>query len=192
MTRRYGFIDPIILADSDDAKETKDRKIEIIKGEVFKDINLYTHKHVDARTDMADRTGNAVSSDSSEDVDGAVLMRYVGFRDANLRNKIQFALNPGKNGYANDQITLEESKYVYDLVLDAEFNDQMLRPLAEYIHRYLVFGALFDWYSQFGMPQASVYGSQLKELEDAIVSGLSGASIVKRPMQPFGPSYKYK
>lgn len=190
MTRRYGFIAPIVLADSEEAKDTKERRIEIVKGEVYKDIDLITHKHVDARTDLADRTGNAVSSDVTEDVDSAVLYRYVGFRDAKLRKLIEFALSKKKQGMANDLIPLEGDKFVYDLTLDAEFNDSLLRPLAEYFHRFLVWGALYDWYTQFGMPQAAAYDT--KSLEEDIASGLRGPSIVKRPMQPFGPAYKYR
>lgn len=186
---RGRYVHPVILAD-DPALDKKERLIEIYKNEVYKDIDLYTHKHVDAREDMGLRTGNAVSSDASENVDAAVIARYVEFRDAQLRNRIQFALAPYGEEYANDDITLEDNKYIYRLLLPQGFNDNTLRPLAEYIHRFLVFGALYDWYAQFGMPQAGVYGSQLDQLEEQINSALRGPSIVQRPMQPFGPAYK--
>lgn len=186
----YGYR-PVILA-SDHQTEQKSRKIEIFKEAVYKDINLYTHKHVDAREDMGLRSGNAVSSDTTENVDGAVIARYVEFRDAQLRTKIQFALAEETDEYANDAIKLESGKYVYRLILPDGFNDNTLRPLAEYIHRFLVWGALYDWYAQFGMQQASVYGAQVKELEDRIVSVLRGPSNVKRPLQPFGPAHKIR
>ena len=182
----YGYR-PVILA-SDQKAASKARTIEIYKNEVFKDIDLYTHKHVDAREDMGLRTGNAVSSDNSENVDGAVIARYVEFRDAQLRTKIQFALAAESEDYADDDLTLEKDKYTYHLVVPDGFNDNTLPPLAEYIHRFLVWGALYDWYSQFGMNQAAVYDPS--SLLDNITGILRGPSIVKRPMQPFGPAEK--
>ena len=183
------YIQPIILAD-DTSVTTKTRTVEIYKNEVYKDIDLYTHKHVDAREEFGLRTQNAVSSDVSEDVDGAVIARYVEFRDAQLRNRLQFALAEESSSYADDDITLEDNKYHYIFNVPKSFNDNTLRALAEFIHRFLVFGALYDWYSQFGMSQAAVYGSQLDEIEEQINSILRGPSIVKRPMQPFGPAEK--
>lgn len=183
----HRYVGPVILA-SDVKSARKSRTIEIYKNEVFKDIDLYTHKHVDAREDMGAQSANAVSSDNAENVDGAVIARYVEFRDAQLRTKIQFALADISDEYADDDITLEKNKYTYHLVVPDGFNDNALRPLAEYIHRFLVWGALFDWYSQFGMPQAAVYDTG--SLLDNIIGTLRGPSIVKRPMQPFGPAEK--
>ena len=181
------YAGPVILA-SDQRAASKRRTVEIYKNEVYKDIDLYTHKHVDAREDMGLRTGNAVSSDASENVDGAVLARYVEFRDAQLRTKIQFALVAQNEYYADDDLNLEKDKFIYNLSVPDGFNDNTLRPLAEYIHRFLVFGALYDWYSQFGMQQAAVYDT--RDLLDNIIGALRGPSIVKRPMQPFGPAEK--
>lgn len=184
--RRY--VGPVILA-SEQQAERKHRTIEIYKNEVYKDIDLYTHKHVDAHEDMGLRTGNAVSSDNSENVDGAVIARYVEFRDAQLRTKIQFALAPEVDHYADDDLVLDKNKYTYHLIVPEGFNDNTLRPLAEYFHRFLCWGALYDWYSQFGMAQqASVYDT--RTILDNITGILRGPSIVKRPMQPFGPAEK--
>jgi hypothetical protein len=187
-TRRY--IGPVIIAE-DEAAPKKERRITIYKNEVFKDIDLYTHKHVDAHEEMGLRSANAVSSDNSESVDGSVIARYVEFRDAQLRRRLRFALASETKECADDDITLESNVYRYDLLLPQSFDDNTLRAVAEYFHRFLVFGALYDWYSQFGMAQAGVYGQELKELEEEINSVLRGPSIVKRPMQPFGPAHKF-
>ena len=181
----------MILAQVNDEVVKKNRTVEIYKNEVYKDIDLYTHKHTDGTVMPDNRVRNAVSSDVAENVDGAVIARYVEFRDAQLRNRIQFALTDITDEYADDDITMEDDMYRYHFVLPESFNDNTLRPLAEYIHRFLVFGALYDWYSQFGSAEAGVYGSQLDDLEEQITSALRGSSIVKRPMQPFGPAYKF-
>lgn len=188
MPRGY-YVGPVILA-SDIKEPTKERKVEVFKHEVYKDIDLYTHKHVDAREDMGNRTANAVSSDITEPVDGATIARYVEFRDAELRVKLQFCLIDKTQEYADDTLSLDDSMYRYWFNVPEAFNDNALRPLAEYIHRFLVFGALFDWYSQFGMNQAAVYDT--KGLLNQIISTLRGPSIVKRPMQPFGPAEKIR
>lgn len=186
------YVAPIILAEEYTAP-TKVRTVTVYKNEVYKDIDLYTHKHVDASDNQNQQARNAISSDSSEDVDSAVIARYVAFRDAKLRTKIQFALSDKVQVHAADPITLEDGRFVYNLALSEDFNDNALKPLAQFFHRFLVFGALYDWYSQFGMDRPAVfYGSQLEDLEETIASTLRGPSVVKRPMQPFGPANKIR
>lgn len=186
---RKSYVGPVILVTDDEKAPTKFRKVEVYKNNVYKDIDLLTHKHVDAHADMPLQAGNAVSSDTTEDVDIAVIAGYVEFRDATLRDRLQFALVDQPSDYANDDITLEDNMYRYWIEVSEEFKDLLLRPLATYIRRYLVYGALYDWYAQFGMlQQASVYGPQADRLEEMINSLLRGPSIVQRPMQPFGPA----
>lgn len=177
---------------SEESEAKKERKVEIYKNEVYKDIDLYTHKHVEGSGSQDLRSRNAVSSDNSEDVDGSVIARYVEFWDAKLRKRIKFALADMTQEYSDDDLTLDDHMYRYRFLLPESFNDNTLRPLAEYIHRFLVWGGLFDWYSQFGSPQAAVYGSKLEELEDDIASLLRAPAVVKRPMQPFGPARKFR
>ena len=180
----------IVLAEINTESEKKYRTVIVYKEQVFKDIDLFTHKHVDASQSLQDpRSRNAVSSDVMENVDGAVIARCVEFRYSKLRNRLQFALVDRERHVADDHINLELPAYRFDFMLPTTFDDNNLRPLAEFIHRFLVFGALYDWYSQFGMTQqAAIYGSELDELEEEINSTLRGPSIVKRPLQPFGPA----
>lgn len=164
------------------------RTIPIYKNGVYEDIDLYTHKYVDG-SDIEDlRIRNAVSSDSSETVDGTLISRYVEFRDAQLRSRMRTALVETEAEGADNDLMVEEGAYIYNLSLPEAFDDNLLKPLAEYIHRYLVFGTLYDWYAQFGMRQAAVYGEMLNGLESKINSIVRGPSIHKRPMQPFGPA----
>lgn len=179
----------VILATNDAVVQTKSRTVTVSRTEVNRDIDLLTHKHVDGNAEQDLRIRNAVSSDNAETVDSAVLARYVEFRDARLRRRLQFALAEVRSTFADDTISTEET-FTYDFVLPLEFNDSVLRPLAEYIHRYLVWGALYDWYAQFGSRQAAVYADGLDDLERDIVNMLRSPSEGKRPMQPFGPAYK--
>lgn len=181
----------VILAINTDSEEPKKvRAIEIYKNEVYKDVDLLTYKHTEGNAIQNLESRNAIASDVSEDMDGAVIVRYVEFRDAQLRRRLQKVLKERTQGYADDDLNLDDNKYRYYFNLPESFNDNLMEPLAEYIHRFLVWGALYDWYSQFGLPQAAVYGSQLDELEEEINSILRSPSIAKRPMQPFGPAKK--
>jgi hypothetical protein len=187
------YIQPVILWEDAEAAK-KARTILIYKSEVFKDIDLYTHKHVDAREDMGPRSSNAVSSDTSETVDHAVIDRYVKFRDSQLRVKMQSVLlNPEAEG-ADDILPEDDNIFYYNLEVNDTVRDNVLNPLAEYIHRFLVFGALYDWYSMFGdlasQRLAQNYKQQADDAEDLISGILRGPSIAKRPMQPFGPAEK--
>lgn len=189
MSSNGHYVGPVLLA-SDVEKANKLRVITINKNTVFKDIDLYTHKHVDAREELGPRSGNAISSDATEAVDATVLARYVEMRNSQLRMVLQFALEDVTAESADDEIKMQEPVYVYRFIVPDNFNDNTLRPIAEYIHRFLVFGALYDWYAQFGMSQAAVYEKAVDGLEEKIISALRGPSIVKRPMQPFGPAEK--
>lgn len=188
MNRRYAG--PVILAE-DVRAAAKRRTVRIYKSEIAKSIDLLTHKHVDGSALDSPRVGNAVSSDSTEDVDAAVIAEYAEFRDAQLRKRMRFALAPILDVAEDDRITLEDKAYVYNLDVTETFDDNALKPLARYIHRYLVFGALADWYAQFGMSLADYYGRQLDSIEEQISSILRGLSIVKVPLQPFGPAKKF-
>lgn len=181
----------IIIADITNTEEArKTRKVEIYKNEVYKDIDLITYKHVEGNSLANPESRNAIAADNSEEMDGSVIARYVEFRDARLRRLVSFALVARPQEYSDDDLTLDDRKYRYWFSLPESFNDNLLEPLAEYFHRFLVWGALYDWYSQFGMPQAAVYGKDLEDLEADIKNTLRTPSIAKRPMQPFGPAYK--
>lgn len=185
-TRRY--IGPVILAE-DIVEETKSRHVTIYKNEVYKDIDLVTFKHVDGSLMTDLRARNAISSDIGEGVDRALISRFVEFRDAQLRTKFRFALAEQYAEHADDDITLDENTYEYYFDVPEQFNDSMLKPMAEHIHRFLVYGALYDWFNQFGMlQQAQVYEKNLKNIEDELASMMQGPSIVKKPLQPFGPA----
>lgn len=182
------YVGPVILADEMEAK-LKQRLVTIDKESVYGDIDKITSKHVDAREDMGVRSGNAVSSDTTEDVDGAVIARYVELRNAKLRMRLQHALRDEEVYAATDEITLDDKHYYYAFEVTQEFHDNTLRPLAEYIHNYLLFGALADWYDQFGYDKLSeAYAKRADSLEDKIDSITRGPSIVKKPLQPFGPA----
>lgn len=191
------YIKPILIVNdpvltSNPSGERKPRKVEIYKNEVYKDIDLHTHKNVEASGVQDKQVRNAVSSDNSENVDGAIIVRNVEFWDARLRKRLSHVLVDPPVEYADDEITLQDHKYRYWFNLPVEFKDNMLDALAEHIHRFLVFGALFDWYRMIGSAQAGYYGSQIEELEDEIDSGLRAPSVVKRPLQPFGPAERIR
>lgn len=183
----------IIQTINDEATTKKSRTIEIIKNEVFTHIDLHTYKFVDASGNPDVRTRNAISSDHAEEADGMIIGRNVEFWEAKLRRMIHGMLESVDVVYANDELNITASKYVYNLSLPESFDDNLLEPMASYMHRFIAFGALYDWYTMIGNTQmAANYKAQLKEAEDAIKSMSRGGSIAARPMQPFGPSYKFR
>ena len=132
---------------------------------------------------------DAATSDTTEKLDKAIIDRLLSFRDAQLRRLVQHSLVKGIKSSASNMPN-DQSVLTYRLVLPEGFDDNTLQPLAEYIHSYLVCGVLADWYSKLGLPQAAAYGSQVSTLEEDINSIVRGPSIVKRPLQPFGPAHK--
>lgn len=181
-------MNPILIINDPVEPVKKRRLIEIYKNNVYKDIELITFKHTDANVPDP-KVNNAIAADNAEAVDGVTIARYVEFRDAQLRNRLQRYLAPVDAHYADDELG-PQSKYVYPFLLDERFNDSTLRAVAEYIHRFLVYGALYDWYAQFGSAQAGIYAKEVDGLLDRISAMFQAPSIAKRPLQPFGPAQK--
>lgn len=163
----------------------KARTMKIIKQEVLDTIDLLTYKHVDGSGIEDARVRNATASDTSDNVDGTLIARLVEFRDAQLRHMIAIALAPSSEE-SGDNALEQSASYTYDLLLPCDFDDALLPALGEYMHRYMVYGVLYDWYAQLGNGQASVYAQELRTLGDSITSIIRGRSIHKRPLQPFG------
>lgn len=185
------YFSPVILYEGQDEEVRKSRLVTIYKKLVYADIERYTFKHVDA-SDIANVVSrNAISADMDENLDWEVITRYVEFRNAQLRQRLQKVLEEETVETADDVLPNDNPTYTYAMSLPESFADSTLRALAEYFHRFLVWGALYDWYNDLGLErQAAVYGRNLDNIEDKITSALKGPSIQKRPMQPFGPAEK--
>ena len=181
---------PVILWDDNLNNPLKQWVITIHKSLVYEDIDRFTYKHVEGSGSADPKQRNAVSADTSEHLDGSVIERYTEYRHAKLCKLIQSALESEESTTADDIAPSEEPSFIYTLNIQKETKDALRRPLAEFMHRFLVWGVLYDWYSQFGLQQAGVYGSELGELEAEIDAIVRGPSIVKRPLQPFGPAEK--
>ena len=178
-------MEPILIL-NEEAPVMKERDINIHKDEVYKDVDRATFKYTETSVPELHQK-DAVSSDTNERLDRAIVERKLSLRDAKLRVLLQRHLRSGRTTVASN--TIEDRDVLqYHLLLREEFNDNLLQPVAEFIHQYLVYGILFDWYSDMGMAQAASYGTQLSSIENEIKSLLFGPSIVKRPMQPFGPA----
>ena len=178
------IVPPVELA-PEPGTETKRRTVTIVKARVYKDVELFSHKHVDGSQMTDVRQRNAVEADTAEPIDGRVVKEYVEYRDAMLRDRFQYALAQEEVESADNSLD-EDDNFVYNFDVSVDFKDAALRPLALFIHRYLLVGALFDWYSQFGSAQASVYEKQLTDLENTIDGTLRVPAAVKAPHYPFG------
>ena len=166
----------------------KRRHITIVKQEVYKDVELHSYKFSEAQAQGPEQA-NTVSADTTERLDGATIARFVAFREAQLCVLMQTCLEDAETVQADDVLDAEGA-FEYHLVLNEDFKDATLSPLAQYMHRYLVWGALYDWYAQMGMQQAGTYAAELGKIEDAINGIIRTPSRAKTPLQPFGPAHK--
>ena len=165
----------------------KSATITINKDIVLKDIDAQTFKRADgALSGESDQLRNAVSSDSSENLDKNLLFRFMESRDADVRAKLAFCLTEQDEVLsATNEIDIYDGEFVYLLSVPDTFNKQKLQILATRIHDYIVNGTLYDWYATQNM-RAGVTLDELKEMENKI-SFMLRSSYVKRPLQPFGP-----
>ena len=168
------MIRPVIIME-EYVPPKKRRRITLLMSELYKEADVRSEKFVEAGT---------IESAAVRDA----MARNIEFRDAELRNIMQSVLAPEIEESGTDDVMEPEDKLIYDLDLPAEFKDGLLKPLKTYMHRFIAWGALYDWYLGNGDPQANVYASQLTDIESAIDGMVRGSSIQKRPMQPFGPA----
>lgn len=167
---------------------TKTRKVTIHKEAVYITIDAHTYKYVDANPTGVLRQENAAASDKNEKLDRRIMVELVEFRDAKLRTLLQTRLKKVEVEAADD-IPGPDGYFFYVFDMPETYNDTLLDPLGTFIHRYLAFGALYDWYMGLGRGnQAAYYKVQLDELEREITSNFRGPSVAKRPLQPFGPA----
>lgn len=177
-----------IIDDQEEPK--KPRKVVIIKQKVYEDVESPTYKYTEAAQFQSRKQENAISADTTETLDGASVARSVEFYNAKLRRRLQAYMCEGNQVEANDTLDLENC-YVFWFLMPLEFKDSVLRSLTEYIHRFLVWGALYDWYRHLGLQaQAATYKAELDEIEKEIKGFLMTPSQVKKPLQPFGPAEK--
>ncbi len=171
--------------------EKKYRKISILKSELLKSVDVLTYKFVDASADQTPQRANAISSDSAEALDAHILMDSLKTRDADLRTIMQTVLLAA-TAFEEDNIPDDENvAFVYRMSLPVEFNDAMLAPLAQYMSRYLTYGALYDWYGlSMGIGHAQLCEREAEKMEAKVTNIIRTPSITKRPLQPFGPAGK--
>lgn len=180
---------PIARINTQPEEDYKVRRVDVYKQAVYDDVDLLTYKWMEASPLENPQQKNAVASDTTEKLDGRIVARLVAFREAKLRRHIEYALLDEKDMYASDVIPIMDDFFLFMLKLDPEFNEGLLDSLAEYFHRFIVWGALYDWYGSIGMDkQAEFYKKGLDDIEDEITNALRTPSIAKRPMQPFGPA----
>lgn len=163
----------------------KTRRIILHKDQVLYDIEGLAYKLTEASA-LEGKAKNTMAADHNETLDGRLLARLTDLRDARMRKRLRFALKSATQLVACDNPS-ESKEYIYDLVLDEKFDDNMLEAVKTEMHEYVVRGALYDWYKKLGLQTSAIEQSEVDALEDSVVSVLRTPSYVRRPMQPFGP-----
>ena len=184
------FFPPVVLADdTDEGQEKKCRRIVLHKAPMEQEIDAHTYKFTEAADMQSPKQANAVSSDTDETLDSSVISRMMEYRDSQLRLLIKGALRE-EQVYQVDNGQVLVPDFIDNLELSERVNDAALKAVATLMHKYIVWGCLFDWYAQIGSAQARVYGAQLEDIEAEIKSVVFPAGYAKKPMQPFGPAHK--
>lgn len=163
-------------------------KITIIKQNVLDAIDALSFKRVDGvLSGQTDQAKNALSSDSEEALDKALLNRYMEGRDGELRARLAFCINSEDDGELEvTNAPSTEASFVYSLNAPDHFNKEVLKALAEKINNFFIDATAYDWYSRQGV-EYSVGPAELDRMLTDIAVSLR-KPFVKRPLQPFGPA----
>lgn len=165
----------------------KPATITIYKKAVLASIDAQTFKRVDGVLSAeSEQVKNALSSDSTENLDEHILHEHMETRDANIRKRLAFCLiNDEEDLSVNNLLEVDIPTFEYRLMVPGIFDRQRLKILARKMHDYMVQGVLHDWYATQNM-KGNVSADELEDMENDIVCMLRSSSV-KRPLQPFGP-----
>lgn len=165
----------------------KTATINIYKALVLAAVDAQTYKRVDGvLAAEADQIKNAISSDSSEQLDMNILHELMEARDAVVRSKLAFCLvDDDEDLTVSNELEKDKASFDYVLQVPDNFNKQKLAALAKLINNYIVQGTICSWYATQSM-QGNVSPADLEEMEKSIVCALR-VGYAKKPLQPFGP-----
>lgn len=167
--------------------DEKRRIIKIRRKGIYDDIDSLTYKYAEAAGVESVQLRDAMSSDSTERPDGHLLARNVEYREAQIRKILRRYLEPQELLIIADD-ELQQNPYIeYHLIVPMNLKDELLKTVTTYIHRYLVWGALYDWYAAgMGSKQSAVYAAELEELEAEINNTMIPDTIIIPPLNPWG------
>lgn len=169
--------------------EKKRRVIILYKQAMFDEVDAHTSKWVEAAQPEKIEQQNAISSDTTEDLDGAIVTRLMDNWKSRLCRIIKSVLAEVIDLFADDAVELA-NRYRFTFDFPEEFEDAMLEPFKDTMHKYIVWGILYDWYRLHGVTsEAAVYKQELDELKKELESDIHPDGYAKRPMQPFGPAH---
>lgn len=163
--------------------------ISINKNELFYDIDALTHKTTEARIDMPEKSSvkstYAIKTDESE-LDRSLLTRMLDYRDSQLRAAISKYLSEETDDCSNNDLRQDVAEYIYSLEMRDDWNGNLLKPLTDKIHRYLVYGTLYDYYLKTSPELVNSLG-EIDEIKEALLDILRkrNKNIFIRPPRPF-------
>jgi len=168
-------------------EENKERIIKIRVQGIYDDIDSLTYKYAEVSSVPSPQQKDAMSSDSKEGLDGHLMARNVEFRESQVRKMLRRFLKAEEVTVISDD-ELQDKEYIeYHLMVPVILKDELLKSVTTYIHRYLVYGALYDWYAAgMGSNQSAVYAAELDELEAEINNTMIPDTIIIPPLNPWG------
>lgn len=161
------------------------RTITIKKDLVFYHAEAAIRKVLDVRLQTPHLSSYHIQPDENVGIDKELLHRIIELRDAIVRDVMQKYLEYDGTE-ADDELEASTANFVYSLDMPTNWRSAMLKPLATYIHNFLVKGILYD-YLKDKMPDiAQAYLPEVEELQDSIESALNAREgMIKAPLQPF-------
>ena len=159
--------------------------IVIKKSRVTTHAAVAIRKALDVRSLTGTLPGYHLEPDSSEGMDVELLNRCMELRDAKVRTLMNKYLSEHPTT-ADDELMENTPNFIYALSMPESWPGSLLKPLATFIHNYLVCGILYDYLKDKMAEMAEAYLPDVAAMEEQLEETLSERTgMFKTPMQPF-------
>ena len=128
---------------------TKTRTITIHKKDIFYSEDFLTLFFSEVSGGQSASVRDHIAMDTEESGQQREARRLCDHRVSALREALHKFIDSTTASTADN--TLSNSDWVFNLRLSTECEDNILEPIADLMHEYIICGALSDWYAHLGV-----------------------------------------
>lgn len=152
---------------------------------VIYDIEAIVQKAFDVKDGGQSTISSYAIRPDETPLDRNLILRLIDRREADLRMILMPYEEDDDSVSENNELNATSNgTFIFALTMPDTWKNSLIKPLTAYMHRYLVWGVLFDYYSTVAPELAASYDT-LQTERDVITALSKRITAVKAPLQPF-------